>query len=34
LTLPSLRTGKYKLKVTLTSGNKKIGENWYDINLS
>ncbi len=34
LTLPSLRTGKYKLKVTLTSGNNKIGENWYDIILS
>jgi beta-galactosidase/beta-glucuronidase len=31
LTLPSLSPGKYTLSVSLTSGNKTIGENWYEI---
>ena len=31
LTLPSLRTGRYTLFVTLTSGNQMVGENQYDL---
>lgn len=31
LTLPSLTLGKYTLSVSLTIGNRILGENWYEI---
>jgi beta-mannosidase len=31
LTLPSLRTGRYKLSVEVSSKEKIIGENWYEL---
>ena len=33
LTLPSLRPGKYKLLVTVTSSRKTLGENWYELTV-
>jgi hypothetical protein len=33
LTLPSLGPGKYKLSVTITSGRKTLGENWYELTV-
>jgi len=31
ITLPSLRTGQYKLLVSVTSSRKTLGENWYEL---
>ena len=31
ITLPSLRPGKYKLFVTVTSSKITVGENWYEL---
>jgi beta-mannosidase len=33
VTLPSLGTGQFRLNVTLSSGSKLLGENWYGIKV-
>jgi hypothetical protein len=33
LTLPSLKPGKYKLLVVITSRKKTLGENWYELDV-